>query len=265
MSHINQTDDNSNNGLITKIWGSPGWIFGHSVTFGYPIHPTDEQKKDYYDFFVSFGKVLPCKYCRQSYGEFISSGDTILNKNVLENRESLTKWFYRVHNAVNRKLGIDYGVSYEDVVKRYESFRAKCSKDINVKGCVAPLDYKAQSYKNYYCVDAPIIPTEIIEPFVRLAKRRGMNDSNYCMVEFCNLLKNDISSVKKQSCWEARNQYCRKIIKYMREHAIPSVIENGPEKGLPTNEELKLILMFSSNLSKDELIKLSETVRQFMG
>ncbi len=36
-------DDYKHNGLITKIWGGPGWIFNHSVTFGYPINPTDVQ------------------------------------------------------------------------------------------------------------------------------------------------------------------------------------------------------------------------------
>ena len=40
---------NINNGLITKIWGPGAWEFLHSVTFGYPVSPTDEQKQYYKD------------------------------------------------------------------------------------------------------------------------------------------------------------------------------------------------------------------------
>ena len=28
---------NENNGLMTKIWGPPGWLFLHCVTMGYPV------------------------------------------------------------------------------------------------------------------------------------------------------------------------------------------------------------------------------------
>ena len=82
--------DYKNNGLITKIWGQVGWIFNHSVTFGYPIQPTEEQKQQYKQYFISLGHVLPCRYCRESYHNFITSGPTALTDDVLESRESLT-------------------------------------------------------------------------------------------------------------------------------------------------------------------------------
>ena len=28
--------DNKDYGMITKIWGPPGWLFLHTVTMGYP-------------------------------------------------------------------------------------------------------------------------------------------------------------------------------------------------------------------------------------
>ena len=43
---------NKNNGLMTKIWGPSGWEFLHSVSFGYPIEPTAEQKKIIKIFFI---------------------------------------------------------------------------------------------------------------------------------------------------------------------------------------------------------------------
>lgn len=29
-------DPNIDNGMMTKIWGPPGWLFLHCITFGYP-------------------------------------------------------------------------------------------------------------------------------------------------------------------------------------------------------------------------------------
>ena len=29
-------DPNVDNGMMTKVWGPPGWLFLHCLTFGYP-------------------------------------------------------------------------------------------------------------------------------------------------------------------------------------------------------------------------------------
>ena len=49
-------EDNSNNGLISKIWGPGLWIGLHSISFGYPINPSEEQKKNYKQFFELVGE-----------------------------------------------------------------------------------------------------------------------------------------------------------------------------------------------------------------
>lgn len=116
---------NPKNGLVTKIWGPPSWISLHCITYGYPENPTSEQKKNYKKYFQLIGDVLPCGACRSSYKKFISEGDTLLNNKVMKDRKSLTKWFIKVHNKVNKKLGIDYGATYKNVTQRYESYRAK--------------------------------------------------------------------------------------------------------------------------------------------
>lgn len=115
----------SNNGLVTKIWGPPSWKFLHCVTYGYPVEPTPEQKKDYKQYFELIAKILPCGACRDSYNKFIHEGDTKLNDTVMNNRNSLTKWFYKLHQKVNKKLNIDYGSTYKNVTQRYEGYRAK--------------------------------------------------------------------------------------------------------------------------------------------
>lgn len=142
-----------NNGLITQVWGAPGWLYLHSVSFGYPINPDEYDEKNdfepgttranYKRFFSSVGDTLPCKYCRNSYKEYISE-DPI----QLDSREDLTMWLWRIHNRVNLKLGKEYDldeITYEKVVEKYEEFRANCSK--KSKGCTDQINNKPKECK----------------------------------------------------------------------------------------------------------------------
>lgn len=247
--------DHKNNGLITKIWGSAGWTFNHSITFGYPLNPSEQDKIKYKNYFVSLGDVLPCRYCRESYQKFISSGDTALTDEALTNRETLTRWFWRVHEAVNSKLEVDYGITYEDMVEKYESFRAKCGKPTpTVKGCVAPLDYKAFSFKKLYYLDAPIVSFNIVKPFIHLAKIRGLDKKYFSFLDLVEQFNGDFRRMKKESFWNDRNKLCQEQIKYMRINAIPSLEDESEEwNGTPSIEELKLLLLLCSNLNRSEL------------
>ena len=244
--------DFKNNGLITKIWGGPGWTFGHSVTFGYPVEPTEEHKIKYRNYFIALGDVLPCRYCCESYKRIISTGETALTDEVLANRANLTKWFWRVHNATNDKLEMDYGITYEDLVDRYESFRAKCGQSVS-KGCVAPLDYKAFSFKRLYSKDAPIVELSRVEPFVKLAEIRGLTPMYFEFIDLARSVGGDFNKLKEHKVWVERNKFCQKQIIYMRENAVPSVEPVGKFVGTPTVDELKLLMFLSSNLNKTEL------------
>jgi hypothetical protein len=141
---------NVDNGLMTRLWGPSGWLFLHCVTFGYPykIDPTNpehiEKQNDYYRFFYYLGKVLPCKYCRNSYADFFTENSPMRH---LGTREDLSKWLYDVHNLVNDKLGVPAceRPSFDEIKARYESFRAACKpltekekNDKAGKGCIAP-------------------------------------------------------------------------------------------------------------------------------
>ena len=262
--NIDHSDENKNNGLITKIWGNPGWTFGHAVTFGYPIEPTEEDKVKYKNYFMSLGDVLPCRFCRESYKKFITIGDTELTDAVMACRATLTKWFYLVHEAVNAKLEVDYGITYTDVVNKYESFRAKCKKSNRpVKGCVAPLDYKAFSFKNIYIIDAPIVQLEIIVPFVILAFKRGLPIEFFSFIELAAHLNGDFTELKTQKCWPDRNIICEQLIKHMRLNAIVSIEPETSEfAGTPTISELKLLMFLSSNLCHTELLKAQNATKK---
>lgn len=249
-------DSNANNGLITKIWGPGFWSAFHSTAFGYPIEPTEENKRDFLNFYQTIAKILPCKYCRDSYSQFIKEPELLLNLDVMKNRETLTYWTYKMHNRVNKKLGVDYGLSFENVKERFECYRAKCSSNANkkYKGCVIPL-----SKKNGYIVadikDCPIIPYEIASLFIPLARERGLSEKEINLLEVLkeyNIVDNDCS------LWVNRNKYCERLIKKMRKDEIPNLEHGGKYKGLPTIQELKLIMARSTTICKldlDNLIK----------
>ena len=48
---------------------------------------------------------------------------------TMKDRESLARWMYRVHDAVNDRIGKKTQISFEGMCKRYEKFRASsCNK-----------------------------------------------------------------------------------------------------------------------------------------
>jgi hypothetical protein len=250
--------DSKEHGLITKIWGPALWKSLHSITFAYPINPTAEDKTHYKNFFLNLGFVMPCKYCRDSYQKFIGIGFNTskevnlepsineLNDAVLENRTTLTKWLYNLHNRVNDKLGVDYKISYEDVVTRYEMYRAKCNP--TNEGCMMPLDLKAESFKISDIINAPVIDYKLATSFAKYAEKLGIKNFKENVEHYKNMIDNKLMKV-------ARDNECIDIIHNMRINAIPIL---DPHSKLPTFNEMKLIMRLCSNISKPDLEKIVE-------
>jgi hypothetical protein len=236
---------NENNGLMTKIWGPHMWIAIHSVVFGYPVNPTEEQKQQYKTFLEHLGFVLPCIYCRQSYQFFIKDGNTILTDEVLKNRKNLTEWVYNIHNRVNKKLGVDYGTTYEEMCDFYEASRAKCVVD--VKDCQMPLELKAESYKATDKKQCNIIPKKVALYFKNYAEKRGIK------FDKLDYYEDIITNKRNLEEYNNRNIECEKIIKFMRYNAIPMKEKDGEFKGLPTMDELKLMSLLCSSMQLCDL------------
>jgi len=145
MSVFNKEHFNSGDGMLTSVWGPPLWHTLHTISFNYPVKPSKEQKEDYYNYFKSLEKVLPCRYCRDNYGENLKS--LKFGKRHFKNRDTLSKFVYNLHEQVNKNLGKKSGLSYSQVRDRYEHFRARCladekkkeSKSKKEKGCTNPL------------------------------------------------------------------------------------------------------------------------------
>lgn len=237
----------ANNGLITSIWGPHEWEAFHAKTFGYPIKPSDEQKIAYLQYFILEGSVLPCVFCRKSYMKFINEGDTLLDMSVMESRETLTRWGFRLHNNVNKKLGVEYGETYEELCYKYESYRAKCTK--TEKGCLMPLDMKAKSYQKADIHRAPIIDLKYSTALIGHAKTLELHNYESFVNYYSSLVRNTDE-------WGQRDCTARRVIKYMRKNGVSSLDSNG----LPSVHEMILISMMSSTLEHEKLEEIYKKV-----
>jgi hypothetical protein len=153
------TDDdyNSNDGMLTSVWGPSMWHSLHTMSFNYPVHPSKQDKIHYLNFIHSLKWVLPCGKCRKNLRKNFQKMP--LKMSDMESRLTFSKYIYRLHELINTMLGKQSGLTYETVRERYEHFRARCVKDLNAiryktralnktmkkefkmneKGCIEPL------------------------------------------------------------------------------------------------------------------------------
>ena len=139
----------SGDGMLTSIWGPNMWHYMHTLSFNYPINPTLQDKKYYKQFILNLEYTLPCKYCRINLKNNFKAYP--LKTCHLKNRETFSKYIYKLHEIVNKMLKKKSGLTYCDVRERYEHFRSRCTKnDIKKnlfkfnktkkeKGCTEPL------------------------------------------------------------------------------------------------------------------------------
>ena len=104
--------------MDTRFWGPSGWRLLHSITFTYK--PTTD-KAAMRTMFEMLPFVLPCKFCRASLQEYIEL-DPI--DTALDSVDSLSRWLWRIHNMVNKKLrdqniSVEPDPSYEKVKEFY--------------------------------------------------------------------------------------------------------------------------------------------------
>jgi hypothetical protein len=97
-----------------NIWGKHIWKSIHYIALGYPELPTDEDKYNYYTFFISLKNVLPCEICRNHYTDILIN-KLPLTDDILKNKNNLLKWTIDLHNIVNSKIGKKI-LSYEDAI-----------------------------------------------------------------------------------------------------------------------------------------------------
>lgn len=110
---FSKEDYNSGDGMLTSVWGPPMWHFLHTMSFNYPVNPTAQDKKNYSEFIYNLRYILPCKYCRMNLTSNLKA-NPLLDCH-LKSRETFSKFVYRLHEIVNKRLGKKSGLSYCDV------------------------------------------------------------------------------------------------------------------------------------------------------
>lgn len=152
---FNKNHYSSGDGMITTVWGPNLWHYLHTISFNYPVRPTNNDKKYYKQLILNMQYTLPCKYCRDNLKKNLKIHP--LTNSDLKNREAFSKYIYNLHEIINKMLKKKSGLSYCDVRERYENFRSRCITDTEIpklkikktrskskktkkeKGCTEPL------------------------------------------------------------------------------------------------------------------------------
>lgn len=154
----------SGDGMLTAVWGPSMWHYLHTMSFNYPVNPTEQDKKHYKDFILNLQNVLPCRHCRENLKNNFKIHP--LENCHLKDRNSFSRYIYKLHEIINKMLGKKSGLTYCYVRELYEHFRARCTDEKpklfnfnktrkKEKGCTEPLYGKKAK-----CV-IKIIPQEI--------------------------------------------------------------------------------------------------------
>lgn len=150
---FSNTHYQSNDGMLTAIWGPSTWHLLHTMSFNYPVQPTCDDKSNYMNFILSLQNVLPCGKCRINLKKNFKRLPLTLKN--MESRHTFSLYVYKLHEVVNKMLNKKSGLSFKDIRERYEHFRARCKqstedleklkKDSIEKGCTEPIHgYKAK-------------------------------------------------------------------------------------------------------------------------
>jgi len=130
---------NSSAGLETSVWGPGVWFSLHCISFGFPVQPTSQQKRDYAFLLKSLALTLPCPACSAHFQQLL---DQTMYLKHFSNRATFTRYVYDLHRAVNDRLGKS-SPSFEDVCKKYERIRVD-SGDVEGHAVVALKTGKAR-------------------------------------------------------------------------------------------------------------------------
>jgi hypothetical protein len=142
----------SGDGFLTTVWGPAQWHMLHTISFNYPVKPTEEQKRQYRNYVLSLQNVLPCGACRKNLKTNLRH--LPLKMSDMKSRDTFSRYIYNLHELVNKMLKKKSNLTYCDVRERYEHFRARCvdekpkvfkyseiktQKNRKEKGCTEPL------------------------------------------------------------------------------------------------------------------------------
>jgi hypothetical protein len=132
----------SNDGMLTSVWGPGAWHFLHTISFNYPVKPRCEEKRHYRNYVLNLIHVLHCGKCRENLCKNLKRHPLMYKH--MKSRVTFSRYIYKLHEIINEMLGKKSGLSYIEVRDRYENFRSRCRTTIKrkrhtEKGCVEPV------------------------------------------------------------------------------------------------------------------------------
>jgi len=96
----NDKDDNKDENVKTKNWGSQMWTMMHTYSYLYPDNPTENNKNEAIHFYDSIEDFIKCGMCKENAKEFSKN-----NKVNVDTKDELIEWVLKFHNTVNKELG----------------------------------------------------------------------------------------------------------------------------------------------------------------
>ena len=114
----------SGDGFLTTVWGPVQWHMLHTISFNYPVNPTEEHKTQYRDYILSLQHILPCGACRKNLTTNLRH--LPLTMDAMKSRDTFSRYIYQLHELVNQMLKKKSNLTYCDVRERYEHFRSRC-------------------------------------------------------------------------------------------------------------------------------------------
>ena len=121
---FSKEDYNSNDGMLTTVWGPSQWHVLHTMSFNYPVTPTPKDKRNYRNYILSLQNVLPCGKCRDNLRKNFKKMPLMIKH--MKSRHTFSKYIYDLHELINDMLGKKSGLRYEQVRNTYENFRSRC-------------------------------------------------------------------------------------------------------------------------------------------
>lgn len=123
----NRKEYSSGDGMLTAVWGPSMWHYLHTMSFNYPVKPSSIDKKHFRNFILNMKNVLPCGHCRENLKRNFKVHP--LKMCNMKNRDTFSRYIYKLHETVNKMLNKKSGLTYDEVRERYEHFRSRCTKD----------------------------------------------------------------------------------------------------------------------------------------
>ena len=108
--------------LDPTIWGPHYWVFLHTMSFGYPDHPSSVIKKKYYDFIHNIPYFLPNEKIAKDFTDLLSLYPL---SPYLDSRVHFIEWMHFIHNKINEKSGKPPMTLYDMYLTYYDLYKPK--------------------------------------------------------------------------------------------------------------------------------------------